>query len=76
MLKESRLHYKLGDRVITSFLNEQGTIKEITSLLYDYSIGFWKRNNFPKQQYPIRRSSHRKNNATTNRTEEKQHSIN
>jgi len=29
-LKESRLHYKLGDRVITSFLNEQGAIKEIT----------------------------------------------
>ncbi len=31
MLKESRLHYKLGDRVISSFLNEQGAIKEITS---------------------------------------------
>jgi small-conductance mechanosensitive channel len=29
-LKESRLHYKLGDRVITPYLNEQGIIKEIT----------------------------------------------
>jgi small-conductance mechanosensitive channel len=31
MLKESRLHYNVGDRVITSFMNEQGTVKEITA---------------------------------------------
>jgi small-conductance mechanosensitive channel len=31
-LKESRLHYKIGDRVVTSFMNEQGTVKEITAL--------------------------------------------
>ncbi len=29
--KESRLHYSVGDRVITSFMNEQGTVKEITA---------------------------------------------
>ena len=28
--QESRLHYTLGDRVITSYMNEQGTIKELT----------------------------------------------
>ena len=28
--KESRFHYKIGDRVATPFMNEQGTIKEIT----------------------------------------------
>jgi small-conductance mechanosensitive channel len=28
--KESRLHYQVGDRVITSFQNEQGKVKEIT----------------------------------------------
>ena len=27
---ESRLHYVVGDRVITSYMNEQGTIKELT----------------------------------------------
>ena len=27
---ESRLHYAVGDRVITSYLNEQGTVKELT----------------------------------------------
>lgn len=27
---ESRLHYVVGDRVITSYLNEQGTVKELT----------------------------------------------
>jgi small-conductance mechanosensitive channel len=31
-LEGGRLHYKVGDRVITSFMNEQGTIKEITPL--------------------------------------------
>jgi len=31
-LKEGRLHYIVGDRVITSFRNEEGTIKEITPL--------------------------------------------
>jgi hypothetical protein len=31
-LKEGRLHYSVGDRVITSYLNEQGTVKEITPL--------------------------------------------
>jgi len=31
-LKEGRLHYTVGDRVITSFRNEEGTIKEITAL--------------------------------------------
>ncbi len=31
-LKEGRLHYRIGDRVITSYLNEQGIIKEITPL--------------------------------------------
>lgn len=31
MPKESRLHYNVGDRVITSFMNEQGTVKEITA---------------------------------------------
>ncbi len=30
--KESRLHYQVGDRVVTSFMNEQGKIKAITSL--------------------------------------------
>ncbi len=29
---ESRLHYTVGDRVITSYLNEQGTVKELTGL--------------------------------------------
>ena len=28
--KDGRLHYKVGDRVITSFMNQQGTVKEIT----------------------------------------------
>ena len=28
--KESRFHYKVGDQVVTPFMNEQGTIKEIT----------------------------------------------
>jgi small-conductance mechanosensitive channel len=27
---ENRLHYVVGDRVITSYMNEQGTVKEIT----------------------------------------------
>jgi small-conductance mechanosensitive channel len=27
---ESRLHYVVGDRVITSYMNEQGTVKELT----------------------------------------------
>ncbi len=31
-LKEGRLHYVVGDRVVTSFMNEQGAIKEITPL--------------------------------------------
>jgi small-conductance mechanosensitive channel len=31
MLKETRLHFKLGDRVISPYLNEQGIIKQITS---------------------------------------------
>ena len=30
MLKESRLSYSVGDRVITSFMNEQGVVKELT----------------------------------------------
>ena len=30
-LKESRLHYSVGDRVVTSFMNEQGTVREITA---------------------------------------------
>jgi small-conductance mechanosensitive channel len=30
VLKESRLHYKLGDRVVSSFMNEQGIIRQIT----------------------------------------------
>jgi small-conductance mechanosensitive channel len=30
--KESRLPYNIGDRVITSYMNEQGIVKEITSL--------------------------------------------
>ena len=30
--QENRLHYVVGDRVITSYLNEQGTIKELTAL--------------------------------------------
>jgi len=30
--KESRLPYNLGDRVITSYMNEQGIVKEMTSL--------------------------------------------
>jgi small-conductance mechanosensitive channel len=30
MPKESRLHYNVGDRVATSFMNEQGKVKEIT----------------------------------------------
>ena len=34
-LKESRLHYKVGDRVLTSFMNEQGTVKEITAFYTD-----------------------------------------
>jgi small-conductance mechanosensitive channel len=29
--KESRLHYQVGDRVMTSFMNEQGKVKEITT---------------------------------------------
>jgi len=28
--KESRFHYKVGDQVVTPFMSEQGTIKEIT----------------------------------------------
>lgn len=31
-LAEGRLHYKLGDRVITNYMNEQGIIEEITPL--------------------------------------------
>jgi small-conductance mechanosensitive channel len=31
-IKESRLPYNLGDRVITSYMNEQGIVKEITAL--------------------------------------------
>jgi small-conductance mechanosensitive channel len=31
ILKQSRLHYRVGDRVITSFMNEQGTVKELTA---------------------------------------------
>jgi small-conductance mechanosensitive channel len=31
-LKTGRLHYAVGDRVITSFMNEQGIIKEVTLL--------------------------------------------
>jgi small-conductance mechanosensitive channel len=27
---ENRLHYNVGDRVITSYLNEQGTVKDLT----------------------------------------------
>jgi small-conductance mechanosensitive channel len=30
LTQESRIHYKVGDRVITSFRNEEGTIKELT----------------------------------------------
>jgi small-conductance mechanosensitive channel len=30
--QENRLHYIAGDRVITSYMNEQGTIKELTAL--------------------------------------------
>jgi len=30
-LIESRLQYSVGDRVVTSFMNEQGTVKQITS---------------------------------------------
>jgi small-conductance mechanosensitive channel len=29
-LKESRLHYNVGDTVITSNMNEQGIVKQIT----------------------------------------------
>ena len=31
-IKESRFHYEVGDRVITSYMNEQGIVKEITPL--------------------------------------------
>jgi small-conductance mechanosensitive channel len=31
-LKEGRLHYNVGDKVITSFRNEEGVVKEITAL--------------------------------------------
>jgi len=31
-LKTGRLHYAVGDRVITSYNNEQGVVKELTSL--------------------------------------------
>jgi len=31
MPQESRLHYKVGDRVLTPFMNEQGIVKEITA---------------------------------------------
>ncbi len=31
-LKEGRLHYAVGDRVITSYNNEQGIVKEVTLL--------------------------------------------
>jgi small-conductance mechanosensitive channel len=31
ILKETRLHFKIGDRVITPYMNEQGTIEQITS---------------------------------------------
>ena len=29
-LKEGRLHYAVGDRVMTSYMNEQGIVKEVT----------------------------------------------
>jgi len=29
---ESRLHYAIGDRVVTSYMNEPGTIKELTAI--------------------------------------------
>jgi small-conductance mechanosensitive channel len=31
ILKETRLHFKIGDRVISPYNNEQGIIKQITS---------------------------------------------
>ena len=31
-LTERRLHYVVGDRVITSYMNEQGIVKELTPL--------------------------------------------
>jgi small-conductance mechanosensitive channel len=31
-LKEGRLHYAVGDRVVTSYMNEQGIVKELTPL--------------------------------------------
>jgi small-conductance mechanosensitive channel len=31
-LKGGRLHYAVGDRVITSYMNEQGVVKEVTPL--------------------------------------------
>ena len=31
LTQESRLHYTVGDRVITSYRNEEGTIKELTA---------------------------------------------
>ena len=31
-LKTGRLHYAVGDRVMTSFMNEQGTVKELTPM--------------------------------------------
>ena len=31
-LKGGRLHYAVGDRVVTSYMNEQGTVKELTPL--------------------------------------------
>ncbi len=30
-LKETRLHYDVGDRVLTTYMNEQGTVKKITA---------------------------------------------
>jgi small-conductance mechanosensitive channel len=30
-MRESRLHFNVGDRVVTPFMNEQGTVKEITA---------------------------------------------
>ena len=40
--QENRLHYVLGDRVITSYLYEQGTVKELTRCT---RLCFWIREN-------------------------------
>ena len=50
---ESRLPYLVGDRVVTSYKNEEGTVKELDRVPYNCAIRFRQRDNVPEQQCSI-----------------------